>query len=180
MDSIKDAFGGNPQSVLKLEALTRQDIHRYVFDKFHEHGVLGRLKDINSSYMKLVEEVVQKAQGVFLWVFLVMRDLLEGITYNDSIKTMRARLESLPQDLEGFFPHILLDVPNIYREQTARTFQVALSVNYHLPLITYACLDDVEEDRDLSSQPHEPLSIANFLLKKDRMRRRLDGRTRGC
>lgn len=176
---FKDAFGGNPQTVLKLEDLTRQDIRHYVSDKFHEHEQYQKLKLIDPTYAKLVEEVVDKAQGVFLWVFLVVRDLLEGLTYNDSIKTMRARLEILPEDLEGFFRHMFQTIPKIYRGQTARAFQVALSRDYPLLLLTYACLDDVEEDPDLSLRIPRPFSDANISMKRDMMQRRLDGRTRG-
>ncbi|CZR67736.1 uncharacterized protein PAC_17635 [Phialocephala subalpina] len=176
---FKDAFGEDPQTVLKLEDLTSQDIRRYVSDKFREHEQYQKLEAIDPSYTELVGEVVQKAQGVFLWVFLVVRDLLEGITYNDSIRTMRTRLENLPEDLEGFFRHILQAVPKIYWRQTARAFQVALSRNYPLLLMTYACLDDVEEDHDLSYQRHKSFSNAEIRLKTDMMQCRLDGRTRG-
>ncbi|KAE9377555.1 hypothetical protein N431DRAFT_461156 [Stipitochalara longipes BDJ] len=108
---FQDAFGRDPGSVMKLEDLTRGDIRRYGSDKFHEHNRYQKLLETSPSYTDLIEEVVQKAQGVFLWVFLVLRDLLEGITYNDSITTMRARLKNLPEDFKGLFHHILHAVP---------------------------------------------------------------------
>lgn len=146
---------------------------------FHGNEQYQKLKLTDPSYTELLEEVVDKAQGVFLWVFLVVRDLLEGLTYNDSIKTMRTCLECFPEDLEGFFRHMLEAVPKIYQGQTACAFQVALSNDYPLLLMTYACLDDVEEDHDLSFRKLKLFSNADIALKRDLMQRRLDGRTRG-
>lgn len=176
---FKDAFGRDPEVVLTLEDLTRHDIRQYVSDKFHENDQYQKLTTMDEKYSELVEDVVRKAQGVFLWVFLVVRDLLEGLTYNDSIKTMRSRLESLPEDLEGFFHHMLKPIPRTYREQAACAFRVALSMSHPLLLMTYACLDDVEENDALSHHPHAPYSRNEVLLKKDIMQRRIHARSRG-
>jgi glycosyltransferase involved in cell wall biosynthesis len=176
---FKDAFGKNPEMTVKLEDLTRKDIRRYVLDTFNEHEQFPKLSLMDPGYADLVEEVVRKAQGVFLWVFLVVRDLLEGLTYNDTIKTMRLRLDRFPEDLDAFFRHIFDSIPKVYRAQTARTFQIAMSRDEPLPLITYCFVDDVEEDPNLHFSTSLKLDQQQIEAKLAVMWRRLDGRSRG-
>jgi hypothetical protein len=75
---------------------------------------------------KLEMEIVKKSKGIFLWVYLVIRPLLEGIKYADSIQILRKRLMSFPPDLEDFFQHMLDGVPSIYGEKTAKIFKYAM------------------------------------------------------
>lgn len=176
---FKDAFGENPEMTLKLEDLTRKDIGRYVSDRFNEHEQFAKLSLMDPGYADLVDEVARKAQGVFLWVFLVVRDLLEGLTYNDTIKTMRLRLNHFPEDLDDFFGHIFDSIPKVLRVQSARTFQIAMSREEPLPLLTYAFVDDAEEDPNLDFSTSLTLGTKEIQAKQEAMRRRLDGRCRG-
>jgi len=51
---------------------------------------------------KLVRDTMCKivAQGVFVWVYLVVRSLLDGFAEGDRLVHMQRRLHSLPTDLE--------------------------------------------------------------------------------
>ncbi|KAI0970239.1 hypothetical protein F4678DRAFT_480490 [Xylaria arbuscula] len=152
---FKDAFGRNLNTTVKLEDLT--------------HPV----------YADLIEEVVRKAQGVFLWVFLVVRDLLEGLTYNDTIKIMRQRLDRFPDDLDAYFRHIFNSIHKVYRVQTARTFQIAMSREEALPLLYYSLVDEVEEDHNLAYNTSFKLGAEQIEAKLAVMWRRLEGRSKG-
>ena len=72
----------------------------------------------------LVEEIVSSASGVFLWVKLVVKSLLEGLQNGDQIEDLQLRLRTLPQDLEALFTHMLSHVPNSYKSQAACIFQI--------------------------------------------------------
>ncbi|KUJ15134.1 uncharacterized protein LY89DRAFT_587891, partial [Mollisia scopiformis] len=143
-----DAFTST-KWVLQLEDLTKPDIYRYVSDKFMKHDQYQKLLKARPGYSDLIGEVVRKVQGVFLWVFLVVRDLLDGLTYNDPIKTMHLRLNQFPDDLESYFQHMIDSIPKFYRKETAQVFQIALSREEPLSLITYAFVDDLAEDPNL-------------------------------
>lgn len=113
---------------------------------------------------------------MFLWVFLVVRDLLEGLTYNDTMKTMRRRLDSFPETLEAFFQHILSSVPKFYRIQTARAFQVA----YPLPMVMYSFLNDIEDDLEIvDRESRRPCGGPEVKQRRDTMRRRFDAWCKG-
>lgn len=175
-----DAFGGDERQYLKLEDLTRQDIRTFVVGKFSEHDQYHKLVRVDPEYSELVDEVVTRSKGVFLWVFLVVRDLLEGFTYNDGIKTMHRRLESIPDSLEGFFQHMLDSAPKFYLKDRARVFQIALSTNYALPMILYSFVGDLEDEPELTYQEiRRPCEEHERPLRRGTVERRLDACCKG-
>ncbi len=174
-----DAFKSISAYSLKLEDLTRGDIRRFVSDKFEQHDQYGQLKAHDTGYEALVEEVVNRAQGVFLWVFLVVKDLLEGLTYNDSVQTMRKRLNQFPEDLEDFFQHMIESIPPLYRRQAARTFFITMSAPEPLLLTLHAFLDYIEDDPEFFLRKTQKIEETELLRMHERMRRQLEGRTKG-
>lgn len=114
---------------LKLQDLTEPDISRYV----HDHlGGGGRNKRIGRYAMEakaLEEDIVAKAQGVFLWVKLVVRSLAKGISDYTRISDLRRRVDHLPGDLEALYAHMLANVTDpSYHEQASQIFQIVQAV----------------------------------------------------
>jgi hypothetical protein len=60
-----DAFGADPKFILKLEDFTRDDIREFVHDTFHSHKNFQKHSH-DPRYAEIVEEVVRRANGVFL------------------------------------------------------------------------------------------------------------------
>ncbi|KAK6399965.1 hypothetical protein LTR81_024737, partial [Elasticomyces elasticus] len=113
-----NAFG-TYQDKLVLEDFTRQDIREYVYSELGGHTLdkpeLGLLCD----------EVVEKAQGVFLWVFLAVRSLIEGLEEDDNVRLLRRRVDELQAKLEDYFDLILSRVDKVYRHYTATALYIA-------------------------------------------------------
>ncbi|KID83864.1 NACHT nucleoside triphosphatase [Metarhizium guizhouense ARSEF 977] len=175
-----DEFGGDCIWTPKLEDLTRDDIYRYVNDKFHAHPQFCKLITRDANYSKLVDQVTERAQGVFLWVYLVIRTLLQGLTYHDSLSTMQRRLETFPPELEAFFHHLIESVDTIYRRQTARYFSVALLAEGPASAMLFSFLDDVEcNEAECLEQPISAMEYPEIEDRRDQLRRRLDGATKG-
>jgi hypothetical protein len=177
---FEDAFMYSSDGYLRLEDLTRGDIQTYVTDKFNEHRQFPILAATDPTYSQFVEKVVDQAQGVFLWVFLVVRELLEGFTFHDNVSTLQKRLEAFPPELESFFKYLIDSVRDIYRTQLARYFTIATKADVPLPAILYSFLDDIEENpaftRHLDQREMDPVDVH---YRENQLRRRLDGRTRG-
>jgi NACHT domain len=75
------AFRSAPS--LTLQDITHEDIFRYVNEKLNGHERMNDLQRIDpENTKKLIEEIVTKDSGVFLWVSLVVRSLLNGFTNN--------------------------------------------------------------------------------------------------
>lgn len=177
---FEDAFGEDPTRYLKLQDLTSGDINRYVTDKLHGHTQFAKLEKGNSDMSALSDAVVSKAQGVFLWVYLVVRDLLEGLTYHDTLKTLFKRLESFPRDLEEYFRHIFDSIPTIYRAETAQVLMTALGARQPLLAITYSFWDEIADDPGWALRvSHAPFSDKEIEKRIELTRRRLDGRCKG-
>ena len=96
-----EAFDGKPK--LRLQDFTRGDIQCYVEDQLGKDTRFLKLMSKDSRYWQLINDIVNKAQGVFLWVFLVVRSLLRGLTDDNDISILQDRLNHLPVDLDEYF-----------------------------------------------------------------------------
>jgi hypothetical protein len=77
-----DLYEGIPG--LKVQDLTKDDITLYVHDHLGKHKQMQRflLMDAQNATW-LVEEIVEKSAGVFLWVVLVVASLIKGLRSGD-------------------------------------------------------------------------------------------------
>ena len=174
------AFGGDPVRKLYLEDLNYSDIKTYVIGKFSEEPHLKDAIGRDSRYNEIIEEIISKARGVFLWVYLVVNSLLEGLGNDDRIVDLQRRLRKFPPELDEFFRYILLSLDPIYRQQTARAFQVALLALKPLSLHNYWFLDMDEEDASLAeSSAVEAIDAEELQRRLQSMTKRLNGRHKG-
>ncbi|KUI65502.1 hypothetical protein VM1G_01186 [Cytospora mali] len=138
---FSDAFDGSPWKIY-LQDLTRQDISRYVQDKLEEDERFKRLQSKNNTAASdLINDVTIRSEGVFLWVFLVVRSLLRGLRNQDDLAILRQRLEALPVDLSAFFDRILDSIEDVYRQRTARLFLALSSARRSFPVLSFFFLD---------------------------------------
>jgi hypothetical protein len=144
---FEDAFGGNPQRKLYLEDCTRDDIANYASSRLSEsrEHALGR-----SIHRALVHEITERAQGVFLWVYLVVRSLRDGFDNGDSLALLQDRLREFPSDLDEFFQRLIMSVDTVYRRRMSASFQVALVAPRPMLLIQYLFLG--EDNKDLVAE----------------------------
>jgi hypothetical protein len=68
-----ESFGANVDRKLLLQDFTRDDVKKYVKDVLGGDSRFRRLEDKDDRCKDLIQEIVDIAQGVFLWVFLVVR-----------------------------------------------------------------------------------------------------------
>lgn len=95
----------------RLQELTFFDMVEYVTDKFREDPRLRKIShDGASESRKLVTDIVRRADGVFLWVTLVVRSLINDCQDNDRITDVERRLLALPTNLDQLFQHLLFDI----------------------------------------------------------------------
>ncbi|KAI1493572.1 hypothetical protein F5X96DRAFT_687408 [Biscogniauxia mediterranea] len=173
-----DEFGHSPDRQLQLQDWTKDDIVQYVQDKFNDHKQFRKLKETDRDYEDLITQVSERAQGVFLWVYLVVKSLLEGFTYNDSAKALQGRLLGFPEDLYNFFRHMIDSIPKAYQVQAARTFKIATAAEE--PELLYVFLDAaVENELPSIFAWNSALPEKEVIDCQNRMRRQLDARSKG-
>ncbi|CZR70076.1 uncharacterized protein PAC_19977 [Phialocephala subalpina] len=132
---FKDSFRNCPK--LQLQDLTYLDIHTYVNGKFDQSEAFQRLSRENpASAHLLIQEIVQKAAGVFLWVRIVVKSLIQGINNRDDIYILQQRLRLLPTELEPLYNHIFnAHIDPLYKPWASKVFQICRTsrevIEYH-------------------------------------------------
>ncbi|KAE9371784.1 hypothetical protein N431DRAFT_559214 [Stipitochalara longipes BDJ] len=110
---------------MRLQDLTYNDIKHFVSNKFDLSPAFGILQESDPDSAKLLRhEIIEKAEGVFLWVEIVVRSLLFGIRNQDDITILRQRLTSMPQKLEDLYHHLLGLIEPVYLVWASKAFQV--------------------------------------------------------
>lgn len=177
-NEFEDHFGKDSPWKLYMQDLTRDDIDIYVKDTLGRNVRFQQLREEDPQCPDFVSNLVTDADGVFLWVFLVTRSLLEGLTNADRIKDLQNRLNEVPKDLEEYFRKILFSTENRYRTQTARIIIIALHAHLELPLMAYWVIDQ-EDPKYFFDCPVQTPTDETLTSRLDSMTRRLKVLTKG-
>ena len=111
-------FATCPQ--LRLQDLTRNDIASYVRDRLS--------RDLPNPEvplaLSLIGQIVSKASGVFLWVRIVVQNILSGLRNGNTISELQRSLDDVPQGLEELYTHMLATVSKQYLSETQLYFEI--------------------------------------------------------
>lgn len=152
---FEDLFNSSP--MLRLQHLTFPDIEQYVKDRFHKSAAYQRLAIREPEAAEnLGTQVIEKAEGVFLWVKLVVQSLLVGIRNRDGVTDLRERLHLMPKELEPLYSRLLELVDPVYLSWFSKACQI---VRANRNSIKLAHDDPINSHRSLS-----PLTLENFYL----------------
>lgn len=114
-------------SLLKLQDLTRQDISSYVEAKLKRFEQLQRPPtEEQRIWQHCISTIVDKADGVFLWVELVASGQIIGLKNKDPPELLLKRLLSLPKTIDELYCSMLGKIDGLYREEAAWYMQMAL------------------------------------------------------
>ncbi|KAJ8130984.1 hypothetical protein O1611_g2643 [Lasiodiplodia mahajangana] len=110
---------------IQLQDLTRDDIKKYVDDILGGHPYVHDMLVVNASNItKIFADIVTKASGVFLWVVLACRSILQGLDAYDYPAELQRRVDELPPELERLFTHMLNKIEPRYRKQAAKLLRI--------------------------------------------------------
>ena len=149
---IESALKPISDQKLVLHDFTQGDIRRYIQDLLVQDRRFQSVMEKDERYEGLVNQILNKAQGVFLWVFLAVRELLKGLTHEDTVFDLENRLRDIPPDLDKFFKRILNSIEKVYHPQTSQIFQMCLAATKPLSLLTFSFLEDEERIPDYAIQ----------------------------
>ncbi|KAI6760496.1 hypothetical protein HG530_009356 [Fusarium avenaceum] len=124
------AFEHKPR--LNLQDLTRGDITSYVSESISAHPYLVALSDIQFRVVeRLIEELVSKSSGVFLWVVLACRSVVEGCNDYCSFSDLQARIDELPKEVEDLLQHMLDKINPMWREEAIKLLSIVYTTRYN-------------------------------------------------
>ncbi|KAE9374836.1 hypothetical protein N431DRAFT_405856, partial [Stipitochalara longipes BDJ] len=127
---FENAFLDRP--ALRLQDLTHGDIQAYIEDRLIQDPSMQDLSAREPlETAELVQDIVAAADGVFLWVYLVVEGLLRGLGNCDEVSDLKRKLRLLPKDLKQLYHYMILKVDDDYKEEAVGFFQL---VNATQPL----------------------------------------------
>ncbi|KAI4597955.1 hypothetical protein KJ359_003762 [Pestalotiopsis sp. 9143b] len=180
LNRFEEAYGRSEETMLRVHELTKTDITQYASDLLEKRinpdgGSSARGDDTKK---KLMREIVDRADGVFLWVNLVVHSLSEGLTNADTIDTLCDRLDEIPRDLELLFKRILDSVDKNYWKESSMIFQMATTAKFALPAGVYSVVYEHEDDYCLRKDLR-PMDTSQYEEAIKMLKLRLAARTKG-
>ena len=137
-----DEFDASHVPRFQLQDHTANDINVVIDTKMRANvRMLQHMNSLDHTTRTLTQkfafEVASRAEGVFIWVKLVLDELLEEFSTGDSIKrTLKSPLDRLyddllllPKDLEAYYERMLLRIPLRYREEAHIMLEVVKCAN---------------------------------------------------
>lgn len=117
---------------LRLQDLTEPDLQLYAQDRVKLTVLIDN--EAQSTGFKdgvdLINLLVDKAEGVFLWLVLAIKSINKGFTYGDTSEMIRQRIDRLPGDSTTLYKDMWAraceDNPVAYRQMAALYFRLIL------------------------------------------------------
>ncbi|RSM17772.1 hypothetical protein CDV31_003379 [Fusarium ambrosium] len=167
---------------LRLHELTKPDIASFVDQQIREHQSAWTMTHHDQSLIEFLKvEIVENSAGVFLWVYLVVRSLLEGLNSGDSIEELRGRILELPTDLEDLYLYMWIRIPKRYQSQVSRLLQIlsfGTSEGARTSLLGLALEEKLDEET-VFTLPVAPLEREEAHRQMNSMETRIAGRCLG-
>jgi hypothetical protein len=115
---------------IRLQDLTRTDIEVFVHERLGMEERFQNIRRLEEERCdRFEEQIVEKSDGVFLWVTLVLNMISEGLELRESLLDLESKLETLPRKLEEFFDYILGSISECQRRKAFCTLSYAMAAN---------------------------------------------------
>lgn len=140
---------------IRFHDLTRHDMDTYIRDKLAHASAEG-------TFESLVSLIMEKADGVFLWVALVVKSLREGLENGQSCSDLTREVDILPDQLESLYRHILASLGKSARRKAYQTFAMVTELkkqNYRMSLLAYSFFEEYETAETFFMKDHNAFPI---------------------
>ncbi|MCJ1478869.1 hypothetical protein MMC13_007553 [Lambiella insularis] len=166
-------------SSLRLQDLTRGDITMYVYDQLKlADYYLDTMNVIDAAkFHSLMEEIVSRASGVFIWVKFAVASLLDGLECYDAIGELETRVKALPLDLEAFYDRMLKKIESCYHTAAVRIFSIILNNEFSLTPVELTFVET--DDWEILRCPINHFSKDQLLARRQRMEGRIKSKYGG-
>lgn len=174
---FEDALQDRPH--LLMENFNLKDIQQYVWRRFHDDPNFRASKRMDAAFCnQLLAEIVTKAEGVFLWVTLVCKSLLQAMSRGDLVVDLRGILNSLPVQMEKLYAHILDNLG--LKDHAAKYFLLLQASSGRADALVFSFADDIDRDSEFSFRlQKEPLTDAQLQYRLTELKKRLNSRCKG-
>ena len=179
---FEEAFNGRPS--LRLQDLTFHTIREYakkqLSPQIQKRAVLN--KNDGDLAEKLLTSIVERADGVFLWAIIAIRDVGDGLRGFADMNELTQTVESLPSELESLYMRMLHRIKSPFKRDAAYFLGVALYQDNTF----YDCMDlcrlhfsYLQRDRKDAPFSCEKIATNELVVKCYNLETRLRSHTEG-
>ena len=142
---FRQEFSQSPQ--LRLQDFNYRDMKKTAMDSLLPF-LRRRFPREEEKVDGLVKDLISKAQGVFLWLNLIIKDLKNGARNSDTMHELHARLQITPDTIEGLYEHMLNRLDKLYLQDASKYFRMLMlgPRTYNdrpLTLLEFVCAESV-------------------------------------
>ena len=171
------AFGASTDQRLLLEDHNGDDIQKYIQNRFESDKQFALLQSRDPRSSELVDQIVRNAQGVFLWVRIVVSNLLRGLSNDDNLSDLHKRLQSFPTTLKAYFQHMFDSIDDFYREETSEILLICLEGIQPLSLLALWFYEQERVTPDYALRAkRSPLSSTDVVTIFESIHKRINAR----
>jgi hypothetical protein len=176
LQAFERSLSGFPGLVLQY--FTGTDIQQFVRSILSYNNYALQLERQSPGWIdSVVMYIASKASGVFLWVKLVMRILLEGLRNRDGVSDLQRRVNDLPETLEQLYWHMIRRVtPQGYLREGFRLLLLVKATGGSADVLALA----FAEMETYPPTTHGPLSMVPDRSEQEQQCRILIERTTIC
>ncbi|KXX75781.1 hypothetical protein MMYC01_207456 [Madurella mycetomatis] len=176
-----DAYRDSPK--VQMDLFTLRDMTVYLDEKLRQCRAFDELQCLYpDDVLKLREEMVKRAKGVFIWLKVVVDALTEAAREGEGIFELQAILESLPEDIRSLYDSIWAGIPEASRKKGAILLAIIEATQVRIiPSIFWLADDYAFRKYDIRSanQSHVDRNSSFYTSMVQSLRRKLASRTRG-
>ncbi|KAI8716496.1 hypothetical protein NCS52_00943700 [Fusarium sp. LHS14.1] len=133
---------------LAVQDFTSEDMKTHARQRLQMNEKFRALGASQPGCEELMAQIAQQSQGVWLWVFLITRDLVHAVNRNEGFSTLQRILRLFPPDLEAYFEHIIEGIKPVFRVEMAQIFLITTEEVQPLPLFAFSLLERESRDSD--------------------------------
>ncbi|KAK1638793.1 hypothetical protein BDP81DRAFT_370408 [Colletotrichum phormii] len=122
---------------IRLHDLTKRDMEKYVKDVTRGVRNYGTPEiNLDSIVKPLVDSIVDRAQGIFLWVKLVVNDLCNQMENGSRPEDLHLEVDKLPEGINHLFHHFMTSISHGASQKAYQTLDMILRANEWWIMIT--------------------------------------------
>ncbi|KAL2849870.1 hypothetical protein BJY01DRAFT_210429 [Aspergillus pseudoustus] len=159
---FQSAFS-HPNRTLIVQDFTLDDMKVYIRDRLEIHEKFQTLQHKDPRCREIIAKIAERAQGIWLWVYLVTRDLRRQLNHNEGYDTLLKTLESFPPKLDEYFRRIIEQRHPALREEMSQIFLITTDAVQPLPIVALTFLQPLVKDTNHAvNLPIEPMTAAEM------------------
>ena len=150
--AFTNAFGSYPG--LLVHEYTREDVQWYARQQIASSILYRDIDQDMSELHQLTGEITQRANGVFIWVRIVVEELIERFIDGSAVSQLRDILSAMPEELKDLYRRALSKVKPEYALESYVMAQIVLCAKNPLTLKSLFAATDIALQRkvELMSQ----------------------------